>query len=511
MTRHIAVLLMGTLASTIVLPSTRAASTQVLAVSGETVPGTTSVLSNVLDGPLLNDSGVVAFGSGLPPGGDPSISGIYLARDGQLFQVAHTGLLAPPGATTYKLLTPLQLSVSGQVLFRGSQLDGSDERMYLGDEHTTHQLLASGDPLPDASGSFLSFGGNLNSSNQFGFSSTIVVNHASDGAVFLLDGGQFTQVARTGQSGPGGAPFTTVAEQHVAINDSGQLAFLAAYAGGPTQSLLRFNGNSYTVLYQGGASPRGDGTLTNLDSFVFNNLGQAAFATQDIVGDPANPLSRRTALFRADGNSLNEVVRTGDPAPGGSGTISIFRTSNSFNVQPLLNNRGQLAFEASISGSIGGSADGLGLFLTDPAATSSTEVARTGQPTPDGNAFLSFPSTFAFPLLNTMSLSDHGDVAFVANLTGPSVKGPNDLALYLWCAGQMVQVARKGDPLLGSTISGFGLFQLNNADQIAYIFNLADGRFGIALWAVPEPVTVYLFAIALIAPLNVRRARPPKA
>ena len=91
-----------------------------------------------------------------------------------------------------------------------------------------------------------------------------------------------------------------------------------------------------------------------------------------------------------------------------------------------------------------------------------------------------------------MSLNDLGAVAFSSDLSGTAGGTTDKAGIFLWNDGHLIQVARTGQMLLGSTISSLSTFQLNNADQVAYFFTLADGRSGVALWSVPEPAATSL-------------------
>ncbi len=503
MTRHIAVLLTAALAALIFRVPAFAGSTQVLATSDQIPLGGSSPIGH-LAYIFLNNNGVVAFST------ISATSGIYLAHGTNVTLVAQVGALTPDGIKTYGSVIPYQLTQNNQVVFYCEQGPTFDERFYLADDHSIRLLVRSDESLPDGTGRFLYNDGSANSNGQFAFSSETYdnKNQFSGNHIFLLTGDQLSQIASDGQAGPGGAPFTSIYDYRPAINNSGQILFAATYANGPVFSLVRFDGTTYTELYHSGVSPRGDGTVIALDNYVFNNLGQAAFSVPDIVGDSTVFTNWHPALFRSDGNSLVEVLQSGDPAPGGSGIISTDINPNSRTTQPLFNNAGQLAFLASITGSNGGATDGIGIFITDSTATSLSEVARVGQQAPDGNGFLSFPASLASPLSSTIALNDHGDLAILCQLTGTSGGANDDSALYLWSNGHLVQIAHEGDHLLGSTIQSLRAIQLNNADQVAYGFVLADGRTGVALWSVPEPSSLILFTFALVAMTNTRWRNP---
>jgi hypothetical protein len=123
------------------------------------------------------------------------------------------------------------------------------------------------------------------------------------------------------------------------------------------------------------------------------------------------------------------------------------------------------------------------------------QIARKGQTAPDGNG------NFFQPVFAAYSLNDAGQVAVLATLTETSGDTNDNEAIYIFDdASGLAKVARKGDPLLGSTITalffngsavnpfpgptGDERSGLNEAGQVAYRFRLADGRDGIAIWSV---------------------------
>ncbi len=60
---------------------------------------------------------------------------------------------------------------------------------------------------------------------------------------------------------------------------------------------------------------------------------------------------------------------------------------------------------------------------------------------------------------------------------------------------------------MGSTVTNVGFLRgLNNDGEIAFVYQLADGRQGVAL-AVPEPGSAVVFGAAAVAACNLRRRR----
>ena len=198
-------------------------------------------------------------------------------------------------------------------------------------------------------------------------------------------------------------------------------------------------------------------------------------------GDPApdgvgnfetfQPVTMNTVvgIFLGDGvGPLAQIARAGDPIPDGTADFLEFD-------DPAVNNAGQVLFGAAL-----GTIDTTdGLYLYDGTGPL-TQIARIGDPTPDGAAtFTNFNSR---PSLN------------------------DSLGL--------VNVIREGDAFLDSTIlrlnfgeqiredeySGF-----NDLGEVAFAYTLVNGDSGIAIWTVPEPATGVLLLPGLM--LFTRRAR----
>lgn len=103
--------------------------------------------------------------------------------------------------------------------------------LFLGRNGGTIELVRRGDPVPDGNGSFLELGiaeHRLNAAGDVLFLAT--VSGASGGAttgLFLAGPGGTRQVARLGGAAPGGGVFTDFSPSFLALNNNGQVAFLA--------------------------------------------------------------------------------------------------------------------------------------------------------------------------------------------------------------------------------------------------------------------------------------------
>lgn len=107
------------------------------------------------------------------------------------------------------------------------------------------------------------------------------------------------------------------------------------------------------------------------------------------------------------------VAVSGQAVPDGNGTFDTF-----FNFfvpgTTILNDAGHAAFVAQLTGTSNGNDDNMAIFRGDGAAPL-VQVARAGDPSPDGNGTFS-----AFP---EISLNDAGLMAFGARLVGTANPG----------------------------------------------------------------------------------------
>jgi hypothetical protein len=177
-------------------------------------------------------------------------------------------------------------------------------------------------------------------------------------------------------------------------------------------------------------------------------------------------------VFIGTGGTPSTVVQTGDPAPTG--------TFDGFGAPSISGNT--LAFEGVFDG------DTPGIF-TVSGGTQATIVAF-GDPAPSG-MFEDFEapaisgSTVAF-----LGLWDDGD---------------EQSGIFISSGGMLETVIKTGDSLFGSIVTGldFGRFGLDpdGSGSLAFSYDLADGRFGIAMarpTGVPEaPAWLMLAAVCV--------------
>jgi hypothetical protein len=200
-------------------------------------------------------------------------------------------------------------------------------------------------------------------------------------------------------------------------------------------------------------------------------------------------------VFLYDDGQLAPMARTGQPGPNGA-IFTGFGVPGSLTVAPALNDAGQVAFFGYIldAGFIYN-----GIFRSDGTLDGMTEIVRQAEPTPDGNGVFQLDSRpSGFDSNDVPKMNEAGQVAFFTNISGADGGvGENEGIFFYDDDLGLMPVARKGYPLLGSTITEMRFTPrgsmahdnnrsgLNNRGQVAFAYELADGRSGIAIWSPP--------------------------
>lgn len=164
-------------------------------------------------------------------------------------------------------------------------------------------------------------------------------------------------------------------------------------------------------------------------------------------------------IFRGDGTTTTQIVRRGQSAPDGNGDLLGFSST------PKLNNQGQVAFKGALAGTSGGTDDDFGIFRAN--GTTITQIARKGQIAPDNNGqFSEFDTDFFVQI----DLNNSNQVSFFAELTGTSGGSNDNAGIFLGDGSSLAQIARKGQsaPDGNGSFSTFDRHMLNNAGQVAF-------------------------------------------
>ncbi|MEM7675777.1 MAG: choice-of-anchor tandem repeat NxxGxxAF-containing protein [Myxococcota bacterium] len=260
----------------------------------------------------------------------------------------------------------------------------------------------------------------------------------------------FEIIAQRNQEAPqsGGATFSIIKPESVAISASGEVVFHSTLRG----SGVRSSNNEGLYTSNGLAARKGDLPAGISDARIsrfigvpdVNASGEVSY-TASLTGDR----TRNVGVF----TSSRQIARKGDLARGTNGAdfLTFFA--------PKINASGDVAFMARLGGAgVSPSNDGV-IFVGGRL--------KVGERRGDA------PGLFGAPigtLQGALGLSDSGDVSFIAVLAsiGIGVRGDNNRAVFT--NGNVV--ARKGNEVPGTDREGFrGVFSntsISSADEVAF-------------------------------------------
>ena len=359
-----------------------------------------------------------------------------------------------------------------------------------------HTIIAASGAAAPAGGNYVSFfNARLKARPEVAFDA--ILSGPSSTGVFVGDGSMTSAIALGGNPDPAAGNFGFLNNPFITIN--GKVVFDVN-----SESIFASNRRETIPLVQIGDPAPGGGTLIPLVHAVNNGAAiaylafmngstatQGIFRTngagtvtiaRDDIGAPTGGsfISLRDpvindfgqvafeaemtggtgdfGIFRGDGGDLVPVFVANQIAPGG-GTFEDFGN-------PVINVRGQVAAVASLTNST----SPIGLFVGD--GTNAVAIALTGQPAPKGG---NYDSRFAFS--QPLRFNDRGDVAFHVGLTG----GTSTQGIFRGDGEQTTTVALAGANAPGTT--GTFLFfhdiKLANNGRIAFIATLTPGVGGV--------------------------------
>ena len=325
----------------------------------------------------------------------------------------------------------------------------------------TEVIVKTGDKAPKGDTTF----GSVNA-----FTAPVLNNHGlaafraflNNGkyGLFLGSGNHLRERLRTGDLAPGGAFYTLDAP---ALNDLGELLSISKPVSNTNlYDLVRSEPDSGVfsrLLAAGQPAPGGRNvSIANIGQPpAFNQSGQAAF-----VGSIPNS-SISSAIYRTGAaGSLVTIAALNQTVPEGNGKFGAFHAERTTHL--VLNESGQVAFEAPLFNTSGGSSDNSGVYRGD--GTTLTKIARAGQSVPGGGTLLNFLGD------TSPDLNDSGEVVF---------RSQNDYAGFVKYAflkgsgGALIEIARSGETIPNSTdLFRFfdGYARINNAGQVAFIADI---------------------------------------
>ena len=329
-----------------------AGSVQAVALQGTAAPAGGNY--NDFGGSVINEAGQVAFINFFNGGS----SGIFAGAPGSVQAVAIQGAAAPSGGNYTSLGFANVLNDSGQVAFTANLSGGSSTNgLFVGAPGSVQAIALQGTAAP-AGGNYQILRNPLtNNSGQVAFSSDLSGGSSTRG-IFIGNAGSVQAVALQGTAAPGGGTYTGL-NGAPAINNAGQVAFTdrlgnpdglqsGVFAGAP--------GSVQAIAIVGNATPAG-GTYNGFNPLVaINGSGQVAF----LAGVDGLPGGGFGGVFAGTAGSVQAYAIEGTAAPGGGNYEAVD--------DPVINGIGQVAFDASLAGPGVTSANDFGLYAGTPGS-----------------------------------------------------------------------------------------------------------------------------------------------
>ena len=464
----------------------------IIAQEGDAAPDANGAFSLFnSSSPVLNDAGQVAFEGFFTgtSGGSADDGGLFRGSGGTLTQVAREGAAAPDANGTFSFFDDPAINDAGQLAFEafltGTAGGGSDDGgIFRGSGGALTQIAREGGAPPEGNGTFSSFlTPNLNDLGQVAFLGNLTGTSGGgtdNAGVYVGSGSGLMKIAREADTAHDGDGTFSSFNGDPAINNLGQVAFVASYTGnsggGADNNLILRGTNSSNltdIAREGDLTPGGNGTLGQMQAPAMNDSGQVAFENFSIQGASGGSLDDER-IFRGSGGSLTEIQREGEAAPDGNG---VFNSTQSTSVR--VNNSNRVAFWSSLRDTAGGSTDDSGIFLGSGGTI--TQIVREGGSAPDGNGVFGSVSS------SGGALNSLNHVAFEVGLTGTSGGGTDNNGVFIGDGVEVVRVVREGQALAGSTVTLVNLTTtssresdertgLNDFGQVAFWASLANGN-----------------------------------
>jgi len=301
-----------------------------------------------------------------------------------------------------------------------------------------------------------------------GWSLLFCLSPQAHGAV-LQD--QFQKIVLTGDLVPSEGPGLSIADfAYPVINNNGDVVFGGVLSGpGTTRDnnnaiFIGGSGPTRVMIRQGAqaadAQPRTTHRTINHIQ-ILNNAGTTGFGS--FLTGNVNP-GNDTALYLINRSGATELVREGDALPG-EGPGYIVSGLNPYE-NLAYNHTGQSVFVGEF---FGGSTGGSAVYTGTPGNIQ--VVAREGAQAPGGSPDLRFG---AMNFIRNSNINNHGQIAFLSNLTGREADSSNDRGIYYYdtVSDILAEVARKGEQApyatAGVTFLNIGSHAISDSGRVLY-------------------------------------------
>ena len=318
-----------------------------VALLGDTAPGTGGGTYSEIQVPDINASGDVAFPAEVT-GGSVGF-GLFVDSGGVDTVVALAGDSAPgTGGGTFSYFDAASINASGDVAWQSLVTGGTaTEGVFVDSGGTITSVALSGDTAPETGGgTYASFNSvSINASGDVAFTAAVTGGTAAYG-VFVDSGGTDTALAVSGDTAPGTGGGTYSVLSDCAMNDSGNVMFDAQVTGGTgTDGVFLDSGGTDTAVGVAGDPAPGTGGGTYCSVACFNGgrsisaSGGVAFSASVTGGTVTH------GVFVDSGGTHSAVALPGEAAPGPLGGTYIIVGI------PKISASGDVAFPAIVTGS----------------------------------------------------------------------------------------------------------------------------------------------------------------
>ena len=380
----------------------------------------------------LNAQPEVAFDAILS---GPSHSGVFVG-DGRRTSTIALGGNPDPATGNFGFVNNPFITPNGNVVF-----DVNQNSVFTSNRREVSPLVQIGEPAPGGGTVSPQAGYVANDGSVIAYWANVSDSTATQG-IFRTDGAETVAIARDDIDTPTGGSFTLLGDP--VINNRGEVAFFTEMSGGTADfGIFRGDGGNLTPIFVANQMAPGGGTFTDFGDPVINAHGQVA--AHCFLANSANP----SGLFVGDGTNADAIAYEGQPAPKGG-------NYESFSVPLRLNDRGEVAFPALLTGGTSRS----GIFRGDGKRTTAMALAGTLAP----------GTTGTFQSFDNIKLGIDGRVAFIATLTVGvgGVDFSNNMGIWIGTSDEDLQlVVRTGEVIDGKVLTGLptGSAILNEFDM----------------------------------------------
>lgn len=388
--------------------------------------------------------------------GAPSFTTGVFVSDGKTISTVALGVNPDPAAPSFGSVSNPFITPNGDVIF------DANADTFKSDGKAIAPLVRDGDQAPGG-GTLSPIGRVTNDHGVIAYSAILSGSNGTQG-IFRSDGEQTVAIARDDIAPPTGGLFTLLGS--TVLNDRGQAAFYSNMSGGSGDfGIFRGDGSELKPVFVANQIAPGGAVYEDFGNPVINKSGQVAAVASLINGTSG------FGLFVGDGDNTVAIALGGQAAPKGG------NYARGFFLPLRINDNGEVAFFAGLTGGASGLFRGNGNYTT-PIALSGTNAPGT-----TGN----FDSFRDFQILND------GRIAVIATLSVGvgGVNTSNNMGIWIGTSDEDLQlVARTGDVIDGRVLTRLPQFSQGNQFEINENSIVWVGTFGTTKAIVYSRVTL---------------------